>query len=222
MTVDKFTALTPELHRYAVEHSSFRDPVSLEVEQAAEEMGGLALMQIAGDQAAFTTILVKAIAARRCVEVGTFLGYGAISIARGLPEDGELICCELKEEYAERARAHLDKAGLSDQVEIRVGPAIETLRAISEDGTFDLAFIDADKENYPDYYELVLARTRPGGLIAVDNVLAGGGVAGDGAEGFSGGSLAAIRRVNDTIVDDERVDCVMLAIADGVTLARKR
>jgi caffeoyl-CoA O-methyltransferase len=217
LTVDKFTALTPELHRYAVEHSSFRDPLVREVEQAAEEMGGLALMQIAGDQAAFTTILVKAIGARRCLELGTFLGYGAISIARGLPEDGELICCELKEEYAERARAHLGQAGLSDRVEIRVGPAIETLQAISDDGSFDLAFIDADKENYPTYYEECLRLLRPNGLILIDNVFKGGRVI-DSPEG----SDKVVAELNDRIAADDRVEVAMLGIADGVTLARKR
>ncbi|MGH2982960.1 MAG: O-methyltransferase [Solirubrobacterales bacterium] len=219
MTVDKFTALTPELHRYAVEHSSFRDLASREVEQAAEEMGGLALMQIAGDQAAFTTILVKAIGARRCLEVGTFLGYGAISIARGLPEDGELICCELKEEYAERARAHLDRAGLSDRVEIRVGPAIETLGAISDDGTFDLAFIDADKQGYPAYYEECLRLLRPNGLVLLDNVFMANRILQQHSPDEQTGVMAEL---NDRIAADDRVEVAMLGIADGVTLARKR
>jgi caffeoyl-CoA O-methyltransferase len=217
LTVDKFTTLTPELHRYAVEHSSFRDPVSREVEQAAEEMGGLALMQIAGDQAAFTTILVKAIGARRCLELGTFLGYGAISIARGLPEDGELICCELKEEYAERARTHLDKAGLSDRVEIRVGPAIETLQATSDDGSFDLAFIDADKENYPTYYEECLRLVRANGLILIDNVFKDGRVLGSPE-----GSDKVVAELNDRIAADDRVEVALLSFADGVSLVRKR
>jgi caffeoyl-CoA O-methyltransferase len=217
LTVDKFTALTPELHRYAVEHSSFRDPVSREVERAAEEMGGLALMQIAGDQAALTTILAKAIGARRGLEVGTFLGYGAISIARGLPEDGELICCELNEEYAERARAHIDEAGLSGRVEVRVGPAIETLRAITADGSFDLAFIDADKEGYPAYYEECLRLVRSNGLILLDNVFMGGRILEQRDE-----PSTVVAELNDRIAADERVDVAMLGIADGVTLARKR
>ena len=125
MAFDKFITITPQLHRYAVEHSSFREGVVSEVEQAGEEMGDLAAMQIAGDQAAFMTILVRAIGARQALEVGTFLGYGAIAIARGLPGDGRLVCCEIDEGYAERAREHLRKAGLEERVEIRVGPALE-------------------------------------------------------------------------------------------------
>jgi caffeoyl-CoA O-methyltransferase len=217
LTVDKFTALTPELHRYAVEHSSFRDPVSLELEGAAEEMGDRALMQIAGDQAAFTTILVRTIGARRCLEVGTFLGYGAIAIARGLPADGELICCELSEEYAERARAHLQRAGLTDRVEIRVGPASETLGSISDDGSFDLAFIDADKEGYPAYYEECLRLLRPNGLILLDNVFMGNRILALPDE-----PTRVMDGLNDRIAADDRVEVAMLGIADGVSLVRKR
>jgi caffeoyl-CoA O-methyltransferase len=217
LTVDKFTALTSELHRYAVEHSSFRAPVYLEVEQAAEEMGDRALMQIAGDQAAFTTILVKAIGARHCLEVGTFLGYGAISIARGLPDDGELICCELSEEYAERARAHLERAGLSDRVEVRAGPAIETLGAIPDDGSFDLAFIDADKKSYPAYYEECLRLVRQNGLILLDNVFMGNRILELPDE-----ATKVVAELNDRIAADDRVEVAMLGIADGVSLVRKR
>jgi caffeoyl-CoA O-methyltransferase len=217
LTVDKFTALTPELHRYAVEHSSFREPVSLEVERAAEEMGDRALMQIAGDQAAFTTILVRAIGARRCLEVGTFLGYGAISIARGLPEDGELVCCELEQGYAERARGHVERAGLSDRVEIRVGPALETLEAIADDGSFDLAFIDADKKSYPAYYEQCLRLVRPNGLILLDNVFMGNRIL-----EVPDDSTKVVAELNDRIAADARVEVAMLGIADGVSVVRKR
>jgi caffeoyl-CoA O-methyltransferase len=120
---DKFTALTPELHRYIVEHGARRDDALRAVEEKTEAMGGIAVMQTAPDQAALITLLVKAIGARRAIEVGTFTGYGAIAIARGLPEDGELICCEVSEEYAEIARGNIESAGVSDRVEIRLGPA---------------------------------------------------------------------------------------------------
>jgi predicted O-methyltransferase YrrM len=217
VAADKFTALTPELHRYAVAHSSFRDGAVPAIEQAGEDMGSLSAMQIAGDQAALITILVEAIGARRAIEVGTFLGYGAVAIARGLPPDGELICCELQEEYAERARGHLSQAGVEDRVEIRVGPAAETLRAIDDDESFDFAFIDADKESYPDYYEQCLRLVRPNALIMLDNMLKGGRVLDPESE-----SDEAIVKLNDEIAADERVEVTLLGVADGITVARKR
>jgi caffeoyl-CoA O-methyltransferase len=217
VTVDKFTALTPELHRYAVAHSSFRDGAVPEIERAGEEMGNLAMMQIGGDQAAFITVLLQAIGARRALEVGTFFGYGAVAIARGLPEDGELICCELEDEYAERAREHLRAAGVEERVEIRVGPAAETLRGMTEDDSFDFAFIDADKESYPEYLEQALRLVRPNGLIMLDNTLKGGRVLEPESE-----SDQVMAELNDRIAADERVEVAMLSVADGVTLARKR
>ncbi|HEY3193002.1 MAG TPA: O-methyltransferase [Solirubrobacterales bacterium] len=218
MTVERFISLNPELHTYLVDHSSFRDGVTAEVEEAAREMGELQEMQIGGDQAAFITVLVQAIGARRALEIGTFLGYGAISIARGLPDDGRLICCELNEEYAERAHQHVTRAGLADRVEIRVGPAIETLRGLDE-GAFDFAFIDADKVGYPDYYEECLRLLHPNGLIMIDNTLREGTVV-DPPEDDEG--TAVMAELNDRIAADDRVDVAMLGIADGVTLARKR
>jgi caffeoyl-CoA O-methyltransferase len=215
---DKFISLTPELHRYAVEHSSFRDGMVPEVERAGEEMGELAAMQIAGDQAAFITILVAAIDAERALEVGTFLGYGAIAIARGLPDSGSLICLELDEGYAERARGHLDAAGLADRVEFRIGPALESLRAMDRSEQFDFAFIDAAKTEYPDYFEETLPRIRPNGLIMLDNMLSSGRVLDPG----DSDSVQAITALNDSLARDERVDVALLGLADGITLARKR
>jgi caffeoyl-CoA O-methyltransferase len=214
---EKFIALTPELQRYLVEHSSFRDAVVEGVEGAAEETE-TPLMQIAGDQAAMITILVRAIGARRALELGTFLGYGAIAIARGLEPDGRLICCELSEDYAARAREHLEAAGLAERVEIRVGPALETLREMPPDPSFEFSFIDADKQGYPDYYEEVLRRTRPRGLIMLDNTLKDGRV----LDPEPGSSDPVIAELNDRIARDERVEVAMVGIADGVTLALKR
>ena len=218
MTVDKFTALTPELHRYLVDHSSHRDPFTRKVENAAEETDA-PLMQIAGDQAAFITVLVQAMGARRALEVGTFLGYGAISIARGLPEDGELICFEIDEGHAEKARAHLEEAGLGDRVEIRVGPASDGLRELTDDGAFDFCFIDADKPAYPDYYEEALRLLRPGGLVMLDNVLLDGRVLDPDPDDES---AQVMSELNDRLAVDDRVEVAMLGIADGVTLARKK
>jgi caffeoyl-CoA O-methyltransferase len=215
---DKFISITPELHRYSVDHSSFRDGVVPEVEQAGEDMGDLALMQIAGDQAAFTTIVVRAIGARRALEVGTFLGYGAIAIARGLPDDGELISLELDEEYAERAREHVRRARLEEKVEIRVGAALESLRAMDHTEQFDFAFIDADKTEYIDDFEEVLARLRPNGVIMIDNTLREGTVLDPGESE----SARVTAELNDRLAKDERVDVVLLGLADGITMARKR
>jgi caffeoyl-CoA O-methyltransferase len=215
---DKFISVTPELHRYAVEHSSFRDEVVAQVEQAGEDMGDLASMQIAGDQAAFMTILVAATRARDAVEVGTFLGYGAIAIARGLPDDGHLVCCELDETYAERAREHLEKAGLAGKVEFRIGPAVESLRAMDDSEQFDFAFIDADKTEYIDYFEETLKRLRPNGLIMLDNTLRGGTV----MEPGDSEAARVTAELNDRLTEDDRVDVALLGVADGITLVRKR
>jgi len=217
LAFDKFITVTPDIHRYAVEHSSFRDDVVSEVERAGEEMGDLASMQIAGDQAAFMTILVRATGAHDALEVGTFLGYGALAIARGLPEDGRLVCCELDEGYAGRAREHLDRAGLGDRVEIRVGPALDTLRAMERTEQFDFAFLDADKTEYIDYFEETLARVRPNGLILVDNSLRDGSVLDPG----DSDAARVTGELNDRLADDDRVDAALLSFADGITVVRK-
>ncbi len=218
MTVERFITLNPELHDYLIEHSSFRDGVATEVEQAAMEMGDLAEMQIAGDQAAFMTVIVAAIGARQALEVGTFLGYGAIAIARGLPDDGHLVCCELRDEYAERAGEHLAKAGQEHKVEFRIGPALESLRAMDEIEQFDFAFLDADKTEYIDYFEETLARTRPNGLIMLDNTLREGTVLDPG----DSEPARVTAELNDRLPADKRVDVAMLGFADGITLVRKR
>ena len=213
---DKFVALTPELHRYLVAHSGYRDEVAERLEAAAEETETPG-MQISGDQAALMTILVRAIGARRALEIGTFLGYGAIAIARGLPDDGELVCCELDPDYAATAREHLEAAGLADRVEIRIGPALETLRAMPAEEAFDFAFIDADKESYPEYFEQTLARLRPGGLILLDNTLRSGRVLDPPDD-----STRVSAELNDRLASDDRVELAMLGIADGITIALKR
>jgi caffeoyl-CoA O-methyltransferase len=210
--------MTPELFGYLVGHSSYRDGLVERVEAAAEDTE-TPEMQIAGDQAALITLLVGAIAARHALEVGTFLGYGAISIARGLAGKGRLVCCELNEDYARRAREHLEEAGLADRVEFRIGPALETLGAMPEEERFDFAFIDADKTGYPDYFEEVLPRTLRGGLIMLDNTLLHGRVL-DPPDGDE--SARVVAALNDRLVADEGLEVAMLGIADGITLVRKR
>jgi caffeoyl-CoA O-methyltransferase len=218
VTFDKFTRLTPELHRYAVEHSTFRGGVTPGIEAAGEAMGDLAPMQIAGDQAAFMTILVRATRTRRALEVGTFLGYGAVAIARGLPDDGELVICELEQKYADRAAEHLDQAGLGSRADIRVAPAIDTLRDLPGSDPFDLAFVDADKGSYPDYYEECLRLLRPGGLLLLDNVFMSGRVLEDEPDE----SAAVIAELNDRIAADDRVEAAMLGFADGITVVLRK
>ena len=222
--MSKFTPIDDRLHRYLVDHGARQDDVLRRVQEETAAMGDISNMQIAPDQGAFMTLLARAIEAREALEVGTFTGYSAICIARGLAPGGRLLCCELSEEYAETAARNLDAAGVADRTEIRVGPALETLRSLPERELFDLVFIDADKPGYPDYYEESLRRTRAGGLILLDNVLGGGWIAGpddDISEGWRD-SVRTLRELNDRLVGDERVDLAMVGIADGLTIARKR
>jgi caffeoyl-CoA O-methyltransferase len=217
--LSKYTPLTDELHDYMVAHGARQDEVLARVQAETAAMGSISAMQIAPDQGAFMTLLCRATGAAEAIELGTFTGYSAICIARGLAPGGRLVACELSEEFAETAARNLEAAGVADRVEIRIGPAIDTLRALPERELFDFGFIDADKSGYPDYYEELLPRMRAGGLILVDNVLQGGDVVRDDADGDS---VTAIRRLNDTITADDRVDTAMVAIADGLMLARKR
>jgi caffeoyl-CoA O-methyltransferase len=215
--ISKFTALTDELHDYMVDHGARQDAVLARIAVDTAAMGSVAEMQIAADQGAFMTLLCKALGVREALELGTFTGYSAICIARGLAPGGRLIACELSEEYAEIAAANFADAGVVDRIEIRIGRAADTLRALPEREAFDFAFIDADKVSYPEYYELVLARVRPGGLIVVDNVLAAGSIVEPDGE-----QSRATADLNDQIATDERVDIAMVGIADGLTLALKR
>jgi caffeoyl-CoA O-methyltransferase len=174
-------------------------------------------MQVAPEQGALLELVARLIGAQRILELGTFTGYSAICLARGLAPGGRLICLEMDEEYADMARRNLDDAGVGDRVEIRVGPAAESLREIPEEPAFDLAFIDADKPGYPEYYEAVLARIRPGGLILLDNMLQHGGVLDPQTE-----TPRTIHDLNRRIHDDPRVDMALVLVADGLTFARKR
>jgi caffeoyl-CoA O-methyltransferase len=218
---DKFTVMTSALHGYAVEHSANRDELMRRLSEETERAAGqMAIMQTAPEQAALMTVLVRAIGARKALELGTFTGYGSIAIARGLPEDGRLLTLDVSEEWTAIARRYIAEAGLGDRVEIRLGPALDTLRAIDEEESFDFAFVDADKAEYPDYYEQCLRLLRPGGLLMLDNVFRGGQVVDADAE--EDDRLRATREVNDRAASDERVIASMVGIADGVTVALKR
>jgi caffeoyl-CoA O-methyltransferase len=214
---DKFTEMTAALHRYAVEHSD-RDEVLRELAEETDGLGGVAVMMMAPEQGALTTLLVRAIGARRALEIGTFTGYGAISIARGLPDDGHLLALDVNEEWTAIARRHWERAGLADRIELRLGPALETLASLPSGEPFDFAFIDADKESYPAYYEEALRLLRPGGLMMIDNVFRGGTVI--DPEDQDPPTLA-IRELNDRVASDDRVLSAMVGIADGITLALK-
>jgi caffeoyl-CoA O-methyltransferase len=216
----KFTALSPQLYEYMVERGARQDEVLRRLAAETEErFPDRAVMQIAPDQGALIAVLVRAIGTRRALEVGTFTGYSAICIARALPGDGELIACELEPEYAEIARRWFAEARVEERIDLRLGPALETLRALPAEEAFDFAFIDADKVGYPDYYEECLGRLRPGGLLMLDNVLLRGRVLGHAEDDESAHTMAAL---NDRLVIDDRVDLAMIAVADGITLARKR
>jgi len=180
---------------------------------------GAAGMQVSHDEGQLLTMLTRLAGARRAVEVGVFTGYSSICIARGMPDGGHLLACDVSEKWTSIARRYWKRAGLEERIELRIAPALDTLRALPAEPVLDLAFIDADKGNYPLYYEELLARLRPGGLIILDNVLRGGDVA-DPAVRDSG--TVAMRRLNDLIAGDGRVESVMLPVRDGVTLARRR
>jgi caffeoyl-CoA O-methyltransferase len=209
-----------ELHEYLVAHGTPPDAVLQSLIAETRRIAGpMAIMQIAPEQGAFMQLLTRAIGARRAIEVGTFTGYSALCLARGLPDDGRLLCCDVSEEWTAVARRHWEKAGVAHKIELRIAPALETLRALPRRPDWDLAFIDADKPSYPDYYEEILARLRPGGLVLVDNVLWMGSVVDPQA---NDPSTLAIRAFNDRAARDPRVDCVMLPVSDGLTLLRKR
>ena len=182
----------------------------------------MAQMQIAPEQGAFMGWLAELIGARRALELGTFTGYSSLAVALAMPDDGRIVCLDVSEEYTSVARRYWAEAGIAHKVDLRLGPALDSLAALRAEGaagTFDFAFIDADKEPYPDYYEGVLELLRPGGIVLVDNVLADGKVVDADHESPQ---VQAIRRLNDLVQRDERVSAVLLPIADGLTLARKR
>jgi len=179
-------------------------------------------MQIAPEQGALMAWLVRLIGAKRCLEIGTFTGYSSTAVALALPPDGRLVCCDISREWTDIARTVWTDAGCADRIDLRIGPALDTLNgmlAAGEQGTFDFAFIDADKESYDGYYEACLRLVRPGGVIAIDNVLWSGRVADASVQDDD---TRAIRALNAKIAADDRVEAVMLPVADGLTLARVR
>ena len=208
--------LDPSVGRYILDHSSRPDPLLEEL--AAETISATrddAGMQITSDQGTLLTMLTSLVAPRVAVEVGTFTGYSSLCIARGL-SGGRLHCFDVSDEWTSIARRYWDKAGVADRITLTLGPAAETLAAFDE--PVDLAFIDADKPGYPAYYELLMARLRPGGLLMVDNTLWRGRVAHpDHAES----TTVLMREFNDLVAEDPRATVVILPVADGLTLIRR-
>ncbi|MEU8217536.1 O-methyltransferase [Micromonospora taraxaci] len=214
----KSIPLTDELHAYLVAHGSPPDEI---IRDLADETRSVlpehATMQVAPEQAAFLTFLTRLLDARQAVEVGTFTGLSSLAIARGLPEGGQLTCFDISEEFTGIARRYWDRAGVQDRIDLRIGPAGDRLRELPQERYLDFAFIDADKTGYPIYWAELVPRMRPGGVIAVDNVLRGGRVI--APRDVSDRAIAAF---NDEVLADVRVEPVMLPIADGLTLARVR
>jgi caffeoyl-CoA O-methyltransferase len=210
--------LSPEIHEYVVAHGAEPDEVqrALIEETAQLPMAG---MQISPEQGTFMTLITRLVGARQAIEVGTFTGYSALSIARGLPDDGHLLCCDVSEEWTAIARRAWAKAGVDRKIELRLAPAADTLRALPDEEYVDLAFIDADKPSYPVYYEELLQRLRPNGLIMVDNTLWGGAIVDANVDDES---TVALRAFNDMVAADERVDTALLTLGDGLTMLRKR
>lgn len=211
--------LTDELHRYLLEHAAPIDDVQQALIERTSALGEIARMQVSPEQGAFLTLLARIAGARRAVEVGTFTGYSALCIARGLDPGGSLLCCDVSDEWTAVAREHWQRAGVADRIELRLAPAIETLRSLPRTADIDLAFIDADKAGYVSYVDELVPRLRSGGLLLLDNVLWSGAVADPARDDED---TVAIRRCNDRVSAHPQLDSVILPIADGLTLARKR
>lgn len=213
-------AVNEELQDYMIAHGSPPDALMLELaDETLRRLPQQAGMQIAPEQSAFLTFMTKVIGARHAVEIGTFTGMSALAVARGMPADGQLICLDVSEEFTSVARDFWQRDGQSDKIQLRIGDAKESVRALDAHPHLDLAFIDADKTSYLTYWEELLPRMRPGGVVIVDNVFQGGRVVDrkDHAD-----NVRAIREFNEHVVADERVDVSMIPVADGLTLARKR
>ena len=204
---------------YAAAHSLQPTELQRELISETTSLGRIAGMQISPLQGAFMTVLATALRPRLAVEVGTFTGYSALCVASALEPGARLICCDVSEEWTSIARRYWERAGVADRIDLRIGPALDTLRALPPEPQIDLAFIDADKFSYRDYYEETFTRLSPGGVILVDNVLWGGGA----VEPASGDETAeALRAFNDHVAADTRASSVMLPIGDGLTMISRR
>jgi caffeoyl-CoA O-methyltransferase len=211
--------IDPRIAGYIADHAAPPDDVLVRLRDRTADLGRAARMQISADQGVLLTLLTRLVGARNAIEVGTFTGYSAICIARGLQPDGHLVCCDVSEEYTAIARDAWKEAGVDDRIELRLGPALDTLRTLPPDPELDLAFIDAEKSEYADYYAELVQRLRPGGLIAVDNTLWSGRVVDPDPDDRV---TRVIMSFNDLVAGDDRVISYVLPVSDGLTLAVKR
>jgi predicted O-methyltransferase YrrM len=207
--------LPEKVARYIHEHS-VREPLVLRELREATKAVPMSGMQIGADQGQFLQLLVQAIGAKRCLEIGTYTGYSALAVALALPKDGRIICCDISEEWTAVGKPFWKKAGVEKKIDLRIGPALHTLKGLK--GPFDFVFIDADKPNYLKYYEACLPLVRKNGIIAIDNTLWSGAVA-DPTQ--KDADTVALRQFNDALHRDQRVALSMLPLGDGVTLALK-
>ena len=216
----KFVPLSDEIHDYVLRHGHNQDPLLAELAKETRRRVGIhARMQIDPMQGTFMALLVAASGAQRALEIGTFTGYSALCVARALPPDGHLLCCDVSQEWTAIGQRYWERAGVAHKITLTLGPALATLRALPAQPSFDFAFIDANKEDYPAYYEEVLTRLHPNGLILVDNVLQRGRVVEADA---NDDEVQAVRELNERIAGDTRVEAVMLPLADGLTIVRKK
>ena len=214
-------AITESIYQYLCDHSLREDPILKDLRDHTYDMEERA-MQIAPEQGQFMKMLVKLIGAKNTIEVGVFTGYSSLAIALALPEDGRIVACDVNPQYTNVAEKFWVSAGVREKIDLRIGPAKDTLLELINaglTGTFDFAFIDADKINYDHYYELCLQLIRPGGLITVDNVLWGGAVSDDAINDVDTNS---IRALNDKLHKDKRIELSLVPIGDGLSLAMKR
>ncbi|MEV6728537.1 MULTISPECIES: O-methyltransferase [unclassified Streptomyces] len=219
MTKGNSTKITDELYRYMLDHNPPLDEIQRGlVATTYEKFPDVAGMQSAEEQGPLLAFLVRLTGARHIVEIGTFTGFSTLSMAQALPADGTLVACDVSEEWTAYGREAWEAAGVADRIDLRIAPALDTLRAMPQEPHIDMAYVDADKESQIAYWEELVPRLRPGGLIVTDNTLFHGTVLDESVKG----SAAGVRAYNDHVAADSRMESVLLAISDGITLSRKR
>lgn len=220
MTDVRALTVTSALQDYAVAHGSWPvDAVLRDLRKETAALGGAANMQVGPDQGQMLTFLARLVGARHAVEVGTFTGYSSLCIARALPPDGKLVCCDISEEWTSIGRKAWKRAGLADRIDLRLGRGLDTLRELPTGEHLDFVFLDADKGGYVSYWNELVPRVRPGGLLLADNVLWSGTIVDDTVDDRD---TQALRAFNDMVAGDDRVEQVVLTAFDGLLLARKR